>query len=1054
MRLILFCCFVNLMLGGTPADARGDTVSFTNEVEPIFRERCYSCHGSQKAEAGLRLDIRERALDGGDGGAVIRPNAPEKSRLMTLVEGSLPDERMPPSGEPLRPDQIEILRRWIKTGAPWPLNQSPINEDHPPHWSWQPIRQPSLPTILQDRWPRNAIDVFILQKLETEATVPSVDAPRTKLVRRAYLDILGLPPTPYETSVWLQSSKPDWYEQLIDQLLASPHYGERWARYWLDQARYADTDGYEKDQPRPHIWHWRDWVIRALNRDLPFDEFTEQQLAGDLLPGAPAEVHIATGFHRNTLTNREGGIDKEEDRIKQIVDRANTTFSVWMGLTLGCAQCHSHKYDPISQREYYRLFAFFNSTDEKDFPLPPTWLEQQNYDQALLQHQQSLAAKQHRLTAMRQMIADGLPQIVAQMLSEHPLGANLEISSGRVAKLSFDNVEENNRYTAIGEPTFHDGQVGQALQLDGNGQHVELNRTRDLETPGEFTCSAWIQASEGIGAIITKLNEANDFHGIDFTNNNGLLELHLVDHWPHNAIKVTSKARLGLHEWHHVAATYDGSKKAAGIRIYIDGKRQELETHHDSLQGTYASNEPWRIGRRRDGTFFHGLLDEITIYKRTLADHEIAVLAGHTKPLLDALAIARTPAAQRTNDQVETLIRYIGSTRKETAALQAALNQQKTNPPQAQHGMAMGLVNAETSRETYVHIRGEFLNKGPQVEVGVPAFLPPLKARAGVPDRLDLARWILAPTNPLTSRVTVNRIWQHLFGRGIVFSDSDFGTQGDNPTHPELLDWLASGFVGHDWSQKHLLRSLLSSATYRQSSKPRQDLADRDPYNTWLAFKNRRRVEAETVRDLALAVSGLMDRRITGPSVFPPLPPGIIELAFVDVINRGPWNVSRGGNRYRRGLYTFFQRTSPYPMLKLFDAPDSNTTCTRREESNTPLQALTLWNDNVFMESAASLAQRTIAETDGVQAIENRQDTKKIEHLFMLCVTRTPTKEEIQDATRLLGRSQKIYTQNEALARLVIGETVIPKTMTVAEFAAWVSLSRTMLNLDEFITQE
>jgi len=915
------------------------------------------------------------------------------------------------------------------------------------HWAWKPISSPTPPSVEESSWGRNEIDAFILARLEREGVRPSLEAPRTTLIRRVFLDVIGLPPSPDEYRRWNEHTVDDWYEQLLDTLLASPHYAERWGRHWLDQARFADTDGYEKDQPRPHAYHWRDWVIDALHRDLPFDQFTVQQIAGDLLPGATESTRLATGFHRNTLTNREGGIDREEDRVKQVVDRVNTVSTVWLGLTVRCAQCHTHKYDPITQDEYFQLYAFFNNADEQDFPLAPTETELASYRRAVHEHESEIAQKTSELTAKRDDARRALPEFTAKLLAEFPDGIATPPTNGLRVHLPFEKLEGANFHGQV-EPT--EGRVGRAVKLDGKGSHAEFADPAAIDSDDPFTISAWIRPGGGGEGIVTKIDEPRDFRGIDFTSHRGELEVHLVHKWPTDAIKVTAKTRLRANDWQHVVLTYDGSKKAAGVRVFIDGKSQELKVHYDTLKGSFRVDQPWRVGRRRTTTFFSGSIDEVRLYERALNTEEVSRLAGNDAALVRALEIAAKSPASRQVEEIDALVDY--SLRKDATSrkLRADLEKLRKNPPKQSHGTGMGLVERKDPRKTFVHLRGDFLQKGDEVHESTPGFLHALEIRDVDPDRLDLARWIVSPENTLTRRVTVNRVWQQYFGRGLVESSDDFGTQGTPPTHPDLLDWLATRFADDGWSLKKLHRRILSSATYRQSSKPRHDLAERDPRNTWFASQNRLRVEAEIVRDLALSVSGLLVRKVKGPSVYPPLPPGVVELAFVDVINRGPWRASRGEDRYRRGLYTFYQRTSPHPQLAMFDAPDSNTACVRRERSNTPLQSLTIWNDSVFVECAQAFAKRTLVD-------EKNDTTSRLRFAFRTALAREPESGELEDLKRLYEISRSIYARDDAgrsLARGAAAGINLPDGVDETELAAWLAVTRALINLDEFITRE
>jgi hypothetical protein len=814
-------------------------------VLPVLQKHCFSCHGEDKQESGLRLDLKKDAFKGGDSGTVIVPGKSGESRLIDLVSGK-DGEIMPPAdkGERLTAAQVSMLKNWIDQGAKWP-DQSLAQMQAARHWSLQPIRSPVTPVSANDKQPQQPIDAFILARLEKEKVNPSPAADRATLVRRLSLDLLGLLPTPSEVDAFAGDPAPDATEQLVDRLLASPHYGERWGRHWLDQARYADSDGYEKDKPRPFAYRYRDWVIAALNADMPFDRFTIEQLAGDLLPNATTEQKIATGLHRNTLHNTEGGTDPEEDRVKKTIDRTNTLGAVWLGLTLGCAQCHSHKYDPISQREYFSLYAVFNS------------------------------------------------------IQEH-----------------------------------------------------------DLEAPTE--------------AEAAKLAEDRAAHG----------------------------------------------KKA-------DELKTALTAYEESLQP--AALEKWEQAIRDAGKPPEGTPPKIAkALKKAKED--------------------RTPAEQASIVQHHRLLD------EEWAKLNKALTEHQAKSPKLPpERMAQTVNELPKPRETRLHQRGDFLSPGDVVQVSTPAILPPLRAENDKqPTRLDVARWLTSPENPLTARVTVNRVWQQFFGRGIVATSDDFGRQGDKPTHPELLDWLASDFRDQGWSLKQLQRRIVTSAVYQQSSAVRSDLRARDPDNELLARQIRRRVEAEVLRDISLAASSLLASKIGGPSVRPPQPS---DYASVTYANSAKWVESKGADRYRRGLYTFFQRTSPYPMLATFDAPDSTECAVKRQTSNTPIQSLTLWNDVAFFEAAQHLARRVVREVPLGMSPEQTLRARAT-HAMRICVGRMPSAAEVDEVISLYRDQAQLAGANSATVAAANGTALIPDGVTPEELAAWVNVSRTLMNLDEFVTRE
>jgi hypothetical protein len=770
--------------------ATNRVIDYQRDIKPILVRACVECHGPEKQRSGLRLDSRAEALKGSDSGIVLQPGQAGRSRLLRIVAGLDADVKMPPRGKPpLTAEEIGHLRAWIDQGLKWPADGTTVTQGTKSnHWAYQPIRRPAIP-ILDNRHRSivNPIDAFVSVKRQAAGLVGSPEADRATLIRRLSLDLIGLPPTPAEVDEFLNDRSPDAYEKSVDRLLASPHYGERWGRLWLDAGRYADSDGYEKDTGRPFAWRWRNWVIEAFNRDLPYDRFVIEQLAGDLLPSATVEQKIATGFHRNTLTNREGGVDQEQFRVEAVVDRVNTTAKVFLGVTLGCAQCHDHKYDPFTQREYYQFLAFFNSDTEVDLPAPTLTGE------AEYQRRKAIHDEQRK-----------------------PLLAAIE--------------EEKKKL----DPKLTEAQV---------------------------------------------------------------------------------------------------KKKLAGV--------QQKLAEHDK-------NAP-----------------------------------------------------------------------RPTMAQTLALGKQ---------------------RQTHIMIRGDFLRQGVEVHAGVPAVLPPMTGTS----RLDLAQWIVRDDNPLPARVTVNWLWQKYFGRGIVPTLEDFGTQGAKPSHPELLDWLAAEAIRQRWSLKAMHRLIVTSATYRQSSRIRPELAQRDPLNVLLARQSRLRLEAELVRDAALASSGLLTRTIGGPGVRPPQPSGVSELSYAGSVR---WIESTGPDRYRRGLYTWFQRTSPYPMLLTFDGPDGNLSCVRREKSNTPLQALTLLNDAVFVECAQALGKRIIDEKPNASAME------RVQHGFRLVLGRKASEEEIARLSRLHTELQRLCEANPLAAKKLVG-SYQASGATVVEAAAWMSLARTLLNLDEVVMRE
>ncbi|MCI0628376.1 MAG: PSD1 and planctomycete cytochrome C domain-containing protein [Acidobacteria bacterium] len=831
-------------------------VDFKRDIEPIFRERCQGCHGTEKQTAGLRLDNRTDALAGGYSGLVIRPGNSAESKLVHLVAGLGKDLAMPFVGERLTAEQVGMLRAWIDQGAEWPETPKPAHQSAEPqkvrpkttHWAFIPPQRPQILKVRNRAWVRNPVDAFVLAKLEAEGIEPSPEADRTTLIRRASLDLIGLPPTPEDVDQFRADNRPDAYESLVDRLLASPHYGEKWARQWLDLARYADSDGYELDGRRPHPWRWRHWVIDALNKNMPFDQFTVEQLAGDLLPNATVEQKVATGFHRNSQTNRDGAEDREEFRVEQVVDRCSTVGTVWLGLTVGCARCHDHKYDPITQKEFYQLYAFFNSAIQVDI--------------------------------------------------EAPLA----------------------------------GEMGPYLQ--GKPEYDRKRQALLDEYKAPELAAEWEK----------KLLEVAANPGADFGSTQA---------------------------WRSLGTELDGGHDI--IRLSLPQRTQKQQ---DKLTDHFIRRYGQVVGEQR--------------YKEL-----------KFKDLLEKLA--------------KLAEEYPGLTEAETIA-------QNPNPP-----------------KTHLLIRGDFRQAGIEVEPDTPAVLPPLASK-GAPARLTLARWLVSKDNPLTARVMVSRMWQEFFGRGLVETSDNFGTRGDIPSHPELLDWLATEFMANDWNVKKMHKLIVESATYRQSSKTRKELHSRDPYNKLLARQSRLRLPAELIRDLTLAASGLLNPAVGGKSVRPPLPAGVADPRSS---NQG--KESKAADRYRRGLYTFFQRTAPYPQLMIFDAPDSLMACSRRQRSTTPLQALNLLNDPVFFEAAQGLAARILRER-----AESASD--RIDYAFRLCLARAARPHEKDHLIKYYQQQREILARDAKSADALFPAKSV-EGVDPAEAAAWVGLSSVLLNLDAFITR-
>jgi hypothetical protein len=1193
---------------------RAQSPDFNREVRPILSQHCFKCHGPDEGQrkAGLRLDRRDGAR------AVFVLNKAGDSGFVQRIVSHGAD-MMPPvyANKPLTAKEIAILRRWVATGAVYKL-----------HWAFVPPKQTALPKVQNPAWCRNAIDNFILARLEKQGLKPSPEADRVTLVRRVYLDLIGLPPTPEEADAFLEDKAPNAYERLVERLLASSHYGERWARRWLDLARYADTNGYEKDRFRS-VWPYRDWVIDAFNKDLPFDQFTIRQLAGDLLPNAGVAERVATGFHRNTMLNEEGGIDPLEYRYYATVDRVATTGTAWLGLTVGCAQCHTHKFDPITQREYYRMMAFLDNADELTIDVPRA-----------------------DLTAERKKIETQIADRTAHLADRFPLPGTLrwspaspptvQTASGAVATVLPDNsvklsgldpesdtytVSFDSELTEVGavrletltDPSLGNGGPGRTPHgnfvlteftamaaprnsteppipvkfvraeadfsqdlfppqnaIDGNsktgwaiagtgawnvprtalffpakpvllpnggghwtfrleqtygghhtlgrfrlslGQKVstdlrpaELQRQEELERKygtwlhgAESRAMAWkvLRPTQTTGTLSRLTVQADNsvFVSGDMTKHDVYtVQLH-TDGKPITALRLEALPDDRLPGQGPGRVFYEGVPGdffLSEIALTADGKRSKWASATQSGIGSAAGaidgnpQTGWSInGRQGQASVaifrlaeplkedtLSVQLDFEQYYAAALGRFRLSVTSDTRSAEADLPSdieeILLVPAAQRDTTQQARLKQHYLSIAPELEAERAAIAQLRRQMPAYPTALAFAERAADNPRPTYVHHRGEFLQREEQVTPGVPAILPglPTSGFGGAANRLTFARWLVSPQNPLTARVAVNRQWAALFGAGLVRTVQDFGYQGEPPSHPELLDWLAVafstpargnsgskipatqtvGFTPHPkvgagasaganglaWSLKRLHRLIVTSATYRQSSRITPELLAKDPENRLLARGPRVRLEAELLRDATLTASGLLSPKIGGPSVFPPQPPGVTSEGTFGALE---WKVSAGEDRYRRGLYTFSKRTAPYAMFTTFDAPTGEVCVARREVSDTPLQALATLNDQVFVEASQALGRMMVART-GTTA-------ERVAYLFRRCVTRPPSAEETDLLVKYYTAQQDRFAKKELDAATVAGLGDGDPNAR----AAWTALARSLLNLDEAITR-
>ncbi len=989
--------------------------------------------------ANLRLDTKD-GLAG-----VVAPSRSAESKLYQRISAPEKGKRMPPPFAPrfLDQKQVDLIHRWIDEGAKWET-----------HWAYVPPKRPEPPAVKDPAWVRNPIDNFILAKLESEGLKPSPEADKTTLLRRVTFDLTGLPPAPAEVDAFLHDKSPKAYEGVVDRLLASPRYGERMAMQWLDLARYADTHGYHIDSHREQ-WHWRDWVIDAFNRNMPFDEFTVEQLGGDLLPQPTLAQRIATGFNRNHMINFEGGAIPEEYQNEYVVDRVEATSVTWLGMTMGCSRCHDHKFDPIKQKDFYRFYAFFNTISEKGLdgrrgnaqptvqvPSPEQSREIARVNQEICAHEDAIP-KDRELDAMEaeweKTALTTLPDASHDGLVAHyELDGNLVDSSGhyhpgRIFK---------------GDLSYGTGPVGRQAEFDGQTQ-VEFGNVGGFERNQPVSISFWFSPGDRQEMTVLQKREAEG-RGWEVYREESIvvprlrrasrLSFRLIHHWPDDAIEFRTKDPIVEDEDHAVSIVYDGSS----AKFYVDGKPKDTEIVGNTLAGSIGTTATLRTGGDLQGS-----LDDLRIYSRALTANEVEELAVHQP----ARAVVTILPKKRDKSQKESLRDYYltfaasEGLRKTYAQLKELRKQKEDLDWTVPNAMVMG--EMDEPRETAILGRGDYRNRGEVVTPGTPAVLPAFGKDLPV-NRLGLAKWIVDPANPLTARVAVNRYWQLHFGTGIVKTAEDFGSQGEPPSHPQLLDWLATEFVRTNWDIKAVQRLMVTSAAYRQSSRVTPELLERDPENRLLARGPRFRLQAEMVRDNALAVSGLLVEKVGGPGVMPYQPKGLWEeIAFGDVYSAQMYRQGHGEDLYRRSMYTFWKRTSPPPALITFDAPDREKCTARRAVTNTPLQALVLLNDPTYIEAARVLAEKMIREGGA-------DETRRIRYAFRLATARDPNAKEML-VLRELERSEAAeYRRNKDAARKLVsvGEDKADAKIDPAELAAWTTVASTILNLDETITRE
>ena len=976
--------------------AAAPRIDYARSVEPILRSSCYGCHSGAQPKSQLRLDIKSAAMRGGFGGAVIVPGSSEKSRLIQRVEGRGGEARMPFKGTPLAPEQIATLKRWIDEGAEWPESTEAREQSPPKHWAYVKPVKPVPPQVKNAALVRNPIDNFILARLEQEGLTYSPEASKEKLARRVSLDLTGLPPSPAELDAFLADTRPDAYERLVDKLLASPHFGERWARPWLDLARYADSNGYEKDDRR-EIWKYRDWVINALNRDMPFDEFTIEQIAGDMLPNATEQQKIATGFHRNTQFNEEGGVDRDESYFEVQVDRVATTGTVWLGTTLGCAQCHNHKFDPFTQRDFYSMMAFFNNADKRqeDNGETPIYiepvLEMPTPDQKA--HREKLDARIKELTDETQTMTP-----------------ELQASQSAWEKSVLD---AERRWRVI-IPEKMTTAAGTALTADAQGLIFAGGETPRNEAY-MIECKLPVRGAKGIrlealpNAKLPRGGPGRDPYG-NFNITKIKIEVPDGSGWKAVAIKKLA-ADTGARSLEH----------KRGHIWMVDASREDQRLPRQLVlvpEKPIATREA-RITIVQESEFS---CQSVGYFRLSATDDKDPVTVVNVSHSLRGLL----GKSGRTEDQEKKVADYFLTVAPSLQSARDELKQAKEEKKK------LDITSTLVMRERpnfdrpfdFIRIRGGFSAKGDKVYANVPAVLPPLPEDA-MPNRLGLARWLVSKDNPLTARVAVNRMWEQYFGHGIVETSEDFGTQGQKPSHPELLDWLATEFMDRGWSMKAMDRLIVTSTAYRQSSSVTPALQAKDPYNRLIARGPRFRMEAEMVRDTVLGASGLLSAKIGGPSVFPPQPPGIWDMPYNDDV----YVESQGEDRYRRGIYTFARRSAPYPTMINFDAPSREVCTVRRTRTNTPLQALNLLNDQAFWEAARAMAGR-LAKEGGADA------RSRIDYGYRAATGRHAKPDEMDYLTKYEAKQQEHFAAHPDEAKKVGGDAATAAASTRLRAAA------------------
>lgn len=1019
--------FALLLLATWSVSGSAAELDFNRDVRPILSDKCFKCHGpdAKNQKSDFRIDTFEKATENlGDYAGVVPGNLKESEVHWRLHSDDPVDIMPPPEAKmPLTPEEIRILDQWIEQGAKYEK-----------HWSYVPIPETVTIPKTQNSWGKNAIDQFILAKLEKENFSPSEETSREKWLRRVTLDLTGLPPTLEEIDAFLADSSPDAFEKVVDRLFETDAYAERLAAEWLDVARYSDSYGFQVDRDR-FVWPWRDWVIRAFKESLPYDDFITWQLAGDLLPEPTRDQILATTFNRLHSQKVEGGSVPEEFRIEYVSDRVHTYGTAFLGLTMECSRCHDHKYDPITAKDYFQLSAYFDKIDEAglysyftgSIPTPTLWLPSEDQEKQLAEIETEIEKTEKEIASLRLKAEPGfsaaqnnaplsLPKPIAMFSFDERKGQEFanQVPEGQPAKTNGNNVSV-------------EGKRGQGVRLTGDDALTLPvgNFTRD----DPFSISLWVQTPDlkSRAVILSRSKAWTDAasRGYELLLEDGKLSVALIHFYPGNAIRVRATEALPREEWKHVTLTYDGSSRASGLLLYVDGKPIPTEIVRDNLtrEITGGGNNNIVIGQRmRDKGFKNGLVDEVSVFNQALSPSAVAAVASGNEtfsPDLEAFLQAYSP-------EIQTLQKTLQEARKKRSGLVKGIKE------------IMVMRESSHKRQTYLLDRGHYENRADPVAPGTPAFLP-AASNDPLPNRLGLAQWTVSPENPLTARVTVNRYWQMLFGTGLVATSEDFGSQGSSPSHPDLLDWLARDFMNHGWDLRHFLRQLVLSATYRQSSRIASgELAEKDPDNVLLYRFPAPRLPAETIRDNALAATGLLVNRVGGPSVKP------YDIA----VSFKPSNPGKGDDLYRRSLYTYWKQTAPAPLMTTLNSSKRDVCRVRLEKTDSPLQGLVMLNSPQFVEAsrhlAAYLAEKFPDNNDGI-----------IIEAFRRLTSRMPDAEEMGILRKLLEEQEQHFQNDKEGAQklLTVGGSPAPKQEKADRVAATTALVSALLNFDESITQ-